>query len=153
MLTKSTSSTVDAGKSQALVGISPDHAWIALGGLFGLLGVVAGAAGVHVLEGTLDADSLDTFETAVRFQMYHAIALLAVGALVSRWQNGSFKAAGWLFTAGIILFSGSLYLLAVTDVGLFGAIAPLGGLSLIAGWAALIFGAVQRDSSTDRGEE
>ena len=74
MLTKLTSSTIEAGKSGALAGVNPNRTWIAFGGLFGLLGVVAGAAGVHVLGTTLDADSLDTFETAVRFQMYHAIA-------------------------------------------------------------------------------
>ncbi len=112
----------------------------------GLLGVVAGAMGVHALRDTLDARALSTFETGVRFQMYHALALLAVGMLAGRWKTGFVKLSGVLFTAGVVLFSGSLYILAITGIGIFGAVAPLGGLSLMAAWASLIIGAIrQRD--------
>ena len=83
------------------------HKWIALGAVFGLSGVATGAAGAHLLESHLAADSLDTLETAVRFQMYHALALLVVGALSGTWGHRRLNLIGWLFTAGILLFSGS----------------------------------------------
>ena len=114
--------------------------WMAVGASFGLLSVVAGALAIHSLRGVLDAGSLNTFETAARFQMYHALALLATGLLADRSTSGLFTLAGWLFTVGILLFSGSLYILALTGIGAFGAVAPVGGVSLIAGWTALVFG-------------
>jgi uncharacterized membrane protein YgdD (TMEM256/DUF423 family) len=77
------------------------------------------------------------FETAARYQMYHALALLAVGVVAARAPSASAAAAGWLFTAGIVLFSGSLYALAFTGVRVLGAITPLGGLCFLAGWIAL----------------
>jgi len=128
--------------------MSTGRIWILAGGVFGLLGVVAGAAGVHTLRNTLDPAALGTFETAVRFQMYHAIVLLAVGLLAGRWRRGLVTLAGALFTAGILVFSGSLYILAVTGIGAFGAVAPVGGLSLIAGWASLILGAIRHKDAT-----
>ncbi|MCH7787592.1 MAG: DUF423 domain-containing protein, partial [Chloroflexi bacterium] len=91
-----------------------------------------------------DTDALRIFETAVRFQMFHALALLAIGALSSRWTSGLVNAAGWLFIAGVLIFSGSLYILAITDIGVFGAVAPIGGLSLMLGWAMLIIGAMRK---------
>jgi uncharacterized membrane protein YgdD (TMEM256/DUF423 family) len=118
--------------------------WVAVGAVFGLLSVVVGAAGTHVLESRIDADSLDTLETAVRFQMYHALALLIVGALAGTWGHRMLNVTGWLFTAGILIFSGSLYLIAFTDIGAFGAVAPIGGLALILGWASLILAALLR---------
>ena len=128
--------------------MSSGRVWILAGGVFGFLGVVAGALGVHVLRDTLESGSLSTFETGVRFQMYHAIVLLAVGLLAGRWRRGFVTLAGVLFAAGILIFSGSLYILAITGIGVFGAVAPLGGLSLIAGWASLIFGAIrQKDAA------
>ncbi len=112
------------------------------------MGVVLGAVGVHALRDTLDAKALGTFETGVRFQMYHALALLAVGLLAGQWKTGLVKLSGILFTVGIVVFSGSLYILAITGIGVFGAIAPLGGMSLIAAWASLVIGTIrQRDSS------
>jgi uncharacterized membrane protein YgdD (TMEM256/DUF423 family) len=120
-----------------------ERAWLALGAAFGLLGVLAGAAGAHALESTLEPDALDTFEMAARFQMYHALALLAVGLLAGRWQSALVNAAGWLFTLGVLLFSGSLHILALTDVGVFGAIAPVGGVCLMAGWVSLVAGAIR----------
>ncbi|MCH2517193.1 MAG: DUF423 domain-containing protein [Dehalococcoidia bacterium] len=128
--------------------MSTSRVLIMAGGILGLLGVVAGAMGVHALRDTLDARALSTFETGVRFQMYHALALLAVGTLAGRWKTGFVKLSGVLFTAGVVLFSGSLYILAITGIGVFGAIAPLGGLSLMAAWTSLIVGAIrQREPS------
>jgi len=128
--------------------MSTSRVLIMAGGILGLLGVVAGAMGVHVLRDVLDAKALNTFETGVRFQMYHALALLAVGSLAGRWKTGFVKLSGVLFTAGVVLFSGSLYILAITGIGVFGAIAPLGGLSLMAAWTSLIVGAIrQREPS------
>ena len=128
--------------------MSTSRALILAGAIFGLLGVVAGAFGVHTLRDVLDAKALNTFETGVRFQMYHALALLAAGLLAGQWRTGFMTLSGVLFAAGIILFSGSLYILAVTGIGVFGAVAPLGGMSLIGAWASLIIGAIrQRDPS------
>ena len=113
---------------------------MAVGAIFGLLSVVAGALAVHSLRGVLEAGALDTFGTAARFQMYHALALLATGLLADRGGSRLITMAGGFFTAGIVLFSGSLYILAFTGIGAFGAVAPVGGVSLIAGWTALVFG-------------
>ena len=124
--------------------MSTSRVLIMAGGILGLLGVVAGAMGVHALRDVLDAKALNTFETGVRFQMYHALALLAVGSLAGRWKTGFVKLSGVLFTAGVVLFSGSLYILAITGIGVFGAIAPLGGLSLMAAWTSLIVGAIRQ---------
>ena len=127
--------------------IGRDRLWIGIGALLALISVAAGAAGTHALEDVIDADALDTFETAVRFQMYHALALLFTGLLSSRWTSWVKRlvnAAGWLFTFGTVIFSGSLYILALTDIGLFGAIAPIGGACLLAGWASLALGVIRR---------
>ncbi len=112
--------------------------------MLGLLGVVAGAAGTHVLRGSLDPGALGTFETAVRFQMYHAFALLVTGLLADRWPSRWINSAAILFVLGTVLFSGSLYALALSGIGAFGAVAPVGGLSLILAWAALAVAALRR---------
>src|SRR6516165_8892910 len=98
-----------------------------LGALSAALGVVAGAFAAHGLRGRVSADLLAVFETGARYQMYHALGLLAVARAV----------AGWLFVAGIVLFSGSLYLLALGSPSWLGAVTPVGGLCFIAGWAVL----------------
>ncbi len=118
--------------------------WIGIGAVLGLLGVVAGAAGTHALRGSLEPGDLDTFETAVRFQMYHAFALLATGLIADRWRSRWTDAAGWLFVLGVLVFSGSLYGLALSGIGVLGAIAPVGGLSLILAWAALAIAVLRR---------
>ncbi|HYJ79903.1 MAG TPA: DUF423 domain-containing protein [Longimicrobiaceae bacterium] len=110
--------------------------WI-LGCTFAALGVAAGAFGAHALRARLPADLLAVFETAARYQLYHALALLAVALAAARWPAGGWAAAGWLFTAGIVVFSGSLYLLALTGTRWLGAVTPFGGLCFLAGWAAL----------------
>src|ERR671923_224847 len=93
------------------------------------------AFGAHGLRARLVPDMLATFEIGVRYQMYHALALLAVGLAVPRWP--SLALGGWLFVAGTVVFSGSLYALAVTGQRWLGAVTPLGGAAFIAGWLAL----------------
>ncbi len=120
-----------------------DRAFITIGAASGLLAVAAGAFGAHALRERLSATALDTFQTGAQYQMYHALATVAVGILLARFSiEGSswLNAAGWLFVAGTVLFSGSLYLLAVTDVRWLGAITPLGGVAFLAGWLALAVG-------------
>jgi uncharacterized membrane protein YgdD (TMEM256/DUF423 family) len=108
------------------------------GALAGLIGVGFGAFGAHGLRGRLSPDMLAVFETGVRYQMYHALALMAIAALSDRLNGRLIEAAGWLFVTGIVLFSGSLYLLAVTGITILGAITPIGGVAFLAGWACLV---------------
>jgi uncharacterized membrane protein YgdD (TMEM256/DUF423 family) len=110
-------------------------------GIAGFLGIAFGAFGAHALRASLAPDMLAVFETGVRYQMYHVFALLAAAWAWARWQHRLFGIAGWLFVAGIIVFSGSLYLLALTGVRVLGAITPLGGLAFLAGWLCLAWGA------------
>jgi len=110
--------------------------WI-LGSLFGFIAVGAGAFGAHALRARLTPDLLVVWETGARYQMYHALALLAVAMAAARWPAAGWSAAGWLFTAGIVVFSGTLYLLALSGVRWLGAITPLGGVALLAGWVLL----------------
>lgn len=121
-----------------------DRTFFALGAIFGGLGVAAGAFGAHGLRGRIDADMLAVFETAARYQMYHALALLAVAWAVGRWPDGWAATAGWCFVAGIAVFSGSLYALALSGVRVLGAITPLGGIAFMAGWALLAVTALRR---------
>jgi uncharacterized membrane protein YgdD (TMEM256/DUF423 family) len=110
-------------------------------GVAGFLGVALGAFGAHALEARLSPDMLAVFETGVRYQMYHVFAVLAAAWAWARWPGRLFSAAGWLFLAGILVFSGSLYLLALTGVRMLGAVTPLGGLAFLAGWLCLAIGA------------
>ena len=108
-----------------------------LGCVLGFTGVAAGAFGAHALRARLPADLLAVWETAARYQLIHAVALLAVALLAARAPSGAAAAAGWLFAAGVVLFSGSLYALALTGVRVLGAVTPLGGVCFLAGWVAL----------------
>jgi uncharacterized membrane protein YgdD (TMEM256/DUF423 family) len=108
-----------------------------IGALMGFVGVGLGAFGAHGLRGRLSPDMLAVFETGVRYQMYHALALLATAALFTRIDGRAAVAAGWCFTAGIFVFSGSLYALALTGVTILGAITPIGGVAFLAGWILL----------------
>ena len=117
--------------------------WFAVGAVAAGLGVILGAFGAHGLRSRVTADLLVIFETGVRYHMYHALALLAVGLAAARWNSGWFNAAGWLFVAGIVIFSGSLYAMTFTGARWLGAITPLGGLAFILGWAALALGALR----------
>lgn len=118
--------------------------WISIGAVLGALAVLLGAFGAHALKDRLTPQDLAIFETAVRYQFYHALALLTV-VPVERWASGQGQSggnrwagwAGWALLAGIVLFSGSLYLLVATGVRRLGMITPLGGVSFIAGWLML----------------
>jgi uncharacterized membrane protein YgdD (TMEM256/DUF423 family) len=113
-----------------------------LGALLAGLSVALGAFGAHALRERLDAGMLANFETGARYQMYHALALLAVAWTVSRFPNSQLPMfAGWLFVLGIVLFSGSLYLMAFTGQRWLGAVTPFGGVAFIAGWACLLIAA------------
>ena len=118
-----------------------ERIFFVLGSLFALLGVLAGAFGAHALRASLTLELSATFETAVRYQLVHALALLATAWACARWPGVAASTAGVLFSVGIVLFSGSLYLLALTGVRGLGAITPLGGLALIAGWGCLAWAA------------
>ncbi len=118
--------------------------FLALGSLSGGLAVLLGAFGAHALRARLTSVQLTNFETGVRYQMYHALALLAVGLLMLNRPGASLLAvSGWLFAAGTILFSGSLYLLALSGQRWLGAVTPLGGLAFIAGWACLLLASLR----------
>jgi uncharacterized membrane protein YgdD (TMEM256/DUF423 family) len=114
-----------------------DIYFLALAGLFGALAVGLGAFGSHALRARLPTDMLRTFETGVAYQMYHALALVGVSLLVPRFSSSLLAAAGWLFVIGILLFSGSLYLLVFTKSRAFGAITPFGGVAFVLGWLVL----------------
>lgn len=115
-----------------------------IGALSGALAVALGAFGAHALRGRLTPELLETFETGVRYEMYHALALLGVALALARWPSNWIGIAGWLFVAGTLLFSGSLYLLALTGLRGFGAVAPFGGLAFIVGWLLLALGVLTR---------
>ncbi len=121
-----------------------ERTWITAGAALAFLAVAAGAFGAHALKPQLSDEALGWFETAVRYQMYHALGLLVMAALAGRLQGGmAVTWTGWLFLAGMVLFSGSLYLLALTGVRWLGAITPLGGVCFLAGWALLVADALR----------
>ncbi len=118
--------------------------FIAVGAASGFVAVAAGAFGAHALKRRLPDELLAVFQTGVQYQMYHALALLAVGILcVTRAPTQLLAAAGWLYIAGTLLFSGSLYALALTGVRGLGAVTPLGGLAFLAGWLLLGWSALR----------
>jgi uncharacterized membrane protein YgdD (TMEM256/DUF423 family) len=108
-----------------------------LGALSGFIAVAAGAFGAHALKTRLAPDLLAVFDTGARYQMFHALALFAAAWAVTRWPRRAAVAAGWCFVAGTVLFSGSLYLLALTEVRGLGAVTPFGGALFLAGWLLL----------------
>ena len=118
-----------------------DRLFFALGALAAFAAVALGAFAAHGLKARLDATMLATFETGVRYHLYHALGLLAVAWAATRWPGVAVNASGWLFVAGIVLFSGSLYALSLTGVRWLGAITPFGGLAFLAGWACLAWAA------------
>ena len=111
--------------------------FMASGAIIAGLGVAIGAFGAHGLADSVTPERLDVFETGTRYHMYHALALLFVGWAADRFDGRAFSAAGGLFLAGILLFSGSLYLLVLTDTRWLGVVTPLGGLAFITGWVLL----------------
>jgi uncharacterized membrane protein YgdD (TMEM256/DUF423 family) len=118
-----------------------DRTFFALGCVLAFLGIVAGAFAAHGLKGHLTAHQLDIWETGARYHLYQSLALLGVAWATTRWPGRAVDTAGWLFVAGVVLFSGSLYLLAVTDVKVLGAVTPLGGVCFLVGWALLALAA------------
>ena len=115
-----------------------DKWWLILGAVNGFLAVALGAFGAHGLHDRLAAsDRLATWETAVSYQVYHGLALLAVGLLAARGVGFAGPASGWCFLLGIVLFSGSLYALCLTQIKMLGAITPIGGMLFLAGWVLL----------------
>lgn len=110
--------------------------------LFGFIAVAAGAFGAHFLKTRLSTDSLAVFEVAVRYQMYHALALFALAAVMGFVASPWLVSAGWLFIAGAFIFSGSLYGLVFSGIKILGAITPIGGVLLLLGWLAILFGAL-----------
>ena len=115
-----------------------------IGAVLGATGVVAGAFGAHALRGRLDPADLAVFETAARYQLYHALALVAVSIWLEQAVRAPFEWAARLFALGVVLFSGSLYLLVLTGQKWLGAVTPVGGGVLILGWLALAAGALGR---------
>ena len=112
-----------------------------IAGVLGALSVGIGAFGAHGLQDTLSANGkTDTFETAVKYQFYHTLALLLLGILMMQFQHAYLSYAAYAFVAGIVVFSGSLYVLSLTNISILGAITPIGGLGFIAGWIFLILG-------------
>jgi uncharacterized membrane protein YgdD (TMEM256/DUF423 family) len=118
-----------------------DRTFFALGAASALISVGAGAFGAHALRARLSPELLTVFETGARYQMYHALALFVAAWAVTRWPGPWAVRAGWLFVAGTLLFSGSLYALALSGVPWLGAVTPLGGVAFLAGWGCLLLAA------------
>ena len=117
-----------------------ERVFFVIGAVSAFIGVAAGAFGAHGLKAQLSPEMLSVFEVGVRYQMYHAFALIAMAWAQAKWPSSIVATGGWFFVVGTILFSGSLYLLSVTGVGWLGAITPLGGVAFLAGWGCLAWG-------------
>jgi len=112
-----------------------------LGALSAFIGVAAGAFGTHGLKSRMSVEMISVFEVGVRYQMYHAFALIVVAWLETKWPTSLVTTGGWLFVTGTILFSGSLYLLSISGVRWLGVITPFGGLAFLVGWVCLAWSA------------
>ena len=123
-----------------------DRMFFALGSGSAFLAVALGAFAAHGLKSRLAPDMLAVFEVGVRYQMYHALALLAVAWASTRWPGTAVTASGWAFVAGTLIFSGSLYALSLSGERWLGAITPIGGLAFLAGWACLVWAALRSPS-------
>lgn len=116
---------------------------IAVGSLLAFIGVLAGAFGAHALKNTLDAYYMDVFKTAVQYQMMHALGMVLIGILMQTMNAAALSWAAGLMLAGVILFSGSLYLLTLSGTKWLGMVTPIGGLCFMAGWLMLMFAALR----------
>ena len=115
--------------------------FLIIGGILGGLSVAIGAFSAHALKNILEAnDRMQTFETGVKYQFYHALALILLGLLMQKFDHKLFIWSGYGFIIGTILFSGSLYILSLTGIGKWGAITPLGGVAYLVGWITLVIG-------------
>jgi uncharacterized membrane protein YgdD (TMEM256/DUF423 family) len=119
-----------------------DKTFLLLGAVAAFLAVALGAFGAHGLRARLSPEMMAVFQTGVQYHMYHALALILVSGIMGRMSGWLIQSAGWCFAAGIVFFSGSLYLLAVTGVTTLGAVTPIGGLLFLIGWALLAFAAI-----------
>lgn len=117
--------------------------FVVLGALFGGLSVAVGAFAAHALRGQLEPRMLEVIETAARYQMYHALAMLGAAWVYQQTTGAAAQVAGWAFLAGILLFSGSLYAMAFTGIRALGVITPLGGVAFLLGWGALVAAALK----------
>jgi len=125
--------------------------WISIGAFSAAVAVTLGAFGAHGLKGHLTAAALQTFQTGVSYQFYHSLGLILIGVIVPTSRPSvMLSAAGWLMLAGILLFSGSLYLLSTTGIRSIGIITPFGGLSLIVAWLMLAFGILRQSGQSTR---
>lgn len=124
--------------------MSSDRLFFVIGSTFAGIAVAAGAFGAHSLEGKVEPRMLEVFTTAAKYQMSHALALLAVAWAVTRWPAARLETGGWLLTAGTLVFSGSLYLMVLTGARWLGAVTPVGGVLMIAGWAMLAWRVARR---------
>ena len=120
--------------------------WFATGAALCGLGVLLGAFGAHGLRERLTPEMLAVFETGVRYHLVHGLAVMAVALAAARWPSALITSAGWLFVAGIVIFSGSLYVLSITGIRWLGAITPVGGLCFTVGWLVLALGAMRAPS-------
>lgn len=120
------------------------HGWFGVGALFAGVGVLLGAFGAHGLKSRVSPEMLVIFETGVRYHLIHALGLLSVGWAATRLSTSWVHIAGWAFTLGILLFSGSLYAMALTGTRWLGAVTPIGGLAFLTGWACLAIGVWRR---------
>ena len=117
-----------------------ERVFFLIGSVSAFIAVALGAFAVHGLKNRLSQEMVNIFDVGVRYHFYHALALLAVAWAYSRWPRAEVAAAGWLFLAGTVIFSGSLYLLSLTGVRWLGAITPIGGVAFLLGWLGLIWG-------------
>lgn len=118
--------------------------FLIIGSVLGALSVIIGAFGAHALKGLLESTGrIETFETAVKYQFFHALGLILLGILMFNLKHQFFQYAGYSFVIGTIVFSGSLYILCLTGITKFGIITPLGGLVMIAGWIFLMLGIIK----------
>ena len=128
-----------------MTGRSSAQRFLALGSILAGLGVAAGAFGAHALKEILDPSMLQVFETATRYVMYHAFGLCIVSWAIDRFPEQRLEKSGWLFLIGILLFSGSLYVVSLAGIRWMGAVTPIGGLAFMTGWLLLAWG-VWRDT-------
>lgn len=121
--------------------------FILLGAISGFLSVSFGAFGAHAIKQWMSADLMSIYQTAVSYQMYHSLGLILIALVYQHHQNKLIKVAGWLMLAGIIIFSGSLYTLSLSDTRWLGAITPIGGILLLLSWLLLGLGISKTDSA------
>jgi len=115
-----------------------NHIFLGLAGLSGFLSVALGAFGAHALKSRISAEMMAIFQTGNLYHQIHAVALLVVALMTQNSHHSAVIYAGWLFVAGTVVFSGSLYALALTEIRILGAITPIGGLAFLGGWGALV---------------